>query len=144
LCICTTAFLSISTDGNIGCFHVLAIVNSAVMNTGVHISLSVLVSSVCMPNSGIAGSYYSAENVFLILCLELLDNLNRNIRHHKEAWLKLFLTKHTSLCFGLYLVLILHNMIFLYFLAQILLYNILNAIRYYDINIALSFHSQVH
>ena len=143
MCICTTAFLSISTDGNIGCFHVLAIVNSAVMNIGVHISLSVLVSSVCMPNSGIAGSYDSAENVFLILCLELSDNLNRNIRHHKEAGLKLFLTKHTSLCFGLYLVLILHNRIFLYFLAQILLYNILNAIRYY-INIALSFHSQVH
>ena len=31
--------------------------NSAAMNIGVHVSLSVLVSSVCMPRSGIAGSY---------------------------------------------------------------------------------------
>ena len=36
--------------------HVLAIINSAAMNTGVHVSLSIFVSSVCMPSSGIAGS----------------------------------------------------------------------------------------
>ena len=137
--------IPLSTDGNISCFHVLAIVNSEVMKIGVHISLSILVSLVCMPNSGIAGLYSSAENVlFLILCLELSDNLNRNIKHHKEACLKLYLTKHTLLCFRLYLVLILHNRIFVNFLAPILLYNILNTIRDYDINIALLFLSQVH
>ena len=31
-------------------------INSAVMNIGVHVSLSDLVSLVCMPRSGIAGS----------------------------------------------------------------------------------------
>ena len=36
--------------------HVLAIINSAAMNIGVHVSLSILVSSVCMPSIGIAGS----------------------------------------------------------------------------------------
>ena len=43
-----------SADGHLGCFHVLAIISSAAMNIGVHVSLSNLVSSVCMPSSVIA------------------------------------------------------------------------------------------
>ena len=54
-----------SAVGHLGCFHVLAIINSAVMNVGVHVSLSDLVSSVCMPRSGIAGSYGSSISSFL-------------------------------------------------------------------------------
>ena len=54
-----------SADGHLGCFHVLAMINSAAMNIGVHVSLSDLVSSVCMPRSGIAGSYGSSNSSFL-------------------------------------------------------------------------------
>ena len=54
-----------SVDGHLGCFHVLAIINSAVMIIGVHVSLSILVSLVCMPSSEIAGSYGSSSSVFL-------------------------------------------------------------------------------
>ena len=54
-----------SADGHLGCFHVLAMINSAAMNIGMHVSLSDLVSLVCMPRSGIAGSYGSSISRFL-------------------------------------------------------------------------------
>ena len=46
-----------SVDRHVGCFLVLAIVNSAAINNGIHVSLLIVVSSVYMPQSGIAGSY---------------------------------------------------------------------------------------
>ena len=54
-------FIHLSADGHVGCFHVLAIVNSAAVNIGVHVSLSILVSSGCMRSSGIAGWYGSSQ-----------------------------------------------------------------------------------
>ena len=50
-------FIHSSVDGHLGCFCVLAILNSAVVNNGIHVYLSILVSSGYMPMSGIAGSY---------------------------------------------------------------------------------------
>ena len=45
----------------------LAIINSAAMNIGVHVSLSLLVSSVCMPSSGAKS---------LQLCPTLCDSID--------------------------------------------------------------------
>ena len=54
-----------SADGHLSSFHVLAIINTAVMKIGVHMSFSDLVSSVCMPRSGIDGSYGSSISRFM-------------------------------------------------------------------------------
>ena len=50
-------FILSSVDGHLGCFHVLAIVNSAAVNNGIHVYFSILVSSGYIPRSGIAESY---------------------------------------------------------------------------------------
>ena len=52
-----TFFINSSVEGDLGCFHVLIIVNSAAMNSGTHVSFSVLISSEYMLRSGIAGWY---------------------------------------------------------------------------------------
>ena len=67
-------FIHSSVDGHLGCFHVLAIVNSAAMNNGIHVSLSVLVSSGYLPRSGIAGSHGGFIPSFLGFFLFLMSS----------------------------------------------------------------------
>ena len=50
-------FIWSSVYGHLGCFHVLAIVNSAAMSIEIHVSFLVLVFLGYMSNSGIAESY---------------------------------------------------------------------------------------
>ena len=39
-----------SVDGHLGCFHVIATINGAAMNNGIHVSLLILVSSEYLPS----------------------------------------------------------------------------------------------
>ena len=58
-------FIPSSADGHLGCFHILDIVHSAAMNTGVHVSFRIMVFSGYMPRSGIAQS--NGHPIFSVL-----------------------------------------------------------------------------
>ena len=75
-----------SADGHLDCFHVLAIVRSAGINTGVHVSFWIVILSGYVPSSGIAESY--GNSTFGFWGTSILHTVFHNGRtnSHLSAW----------------------------------------------------------
>ena len=73
-------------DGHLGCFHVLAVVSSATVNIGVHVSFQTRVFSRSMLKSRIAGSYGNTIFSFLRSIRTVLHSGYTSLHSQQQCW----------------------------------------------------------
>ena len=83
LCVHHIFFVHEAVIGHLGCLYVLAIVNSAVVNTGVHVPFQIMVFSGHMPSIDISGSYSSSVFSFIRDLHTILHSEYINLHSHQ-------------------------------------------------------------